>query len=70
MSDDDEVRSLLANAYLAMDHAFCARMRKAIVAGLESAPIGVITTPGTKSPKYVPTEVWLLTSSSLSDMDF
>jgi hypothetical protein len=70
MSDDDEVRSLLTNAYLAMDHAFCARMRKAIVAGLESAPIGVITTPGTKSPKYVPTEVWLLTSSSLSDMDF
>jgi hypothetical protein len=53
-----------------MDHAFCARMYKAIVAGLESAPIGVITTPGTKSPKYVPTEVWLLTSSSLSDMDF
>jgi hypothetical protein len=70
MGDDDEVRSLLANAYLAMDHAFCARMRRAIAAGLESAPIGVITTPGTKSPKYVPTEVWLLTSSSLSDMDF
>jgi hypothetical protein len=70
MSDDDEIRSLLANAYLAMDHAFCARMRKAIIAGLESAPIGVITTPGTKSPKYVPTEVWLPASSSLSDMDF
>jgi hypothetical protein len=56
MGDDDEVRSLLANAYLAMDHAFCARMRRAIVTGLDSAPIGVITTPGTKTPKYVPPE--------------
>jgi len=67
---DDEIQSPLKSAYFAMDHAFCARTRRAIVAGLESAPIGVITTPGTKSPKYVPTEVWLLTSSSLSDMDF
>jgi len=25
-------------------------MRKAIEAGLESAPIGIITTPGTKNP--------------------
>jgi hypothetical protein len=39
-----------------MDDAFCARMRKAIVAGLESAPIGVVTTPGTSNPKYVPAE--------------
>ena len=69
MSDDDEVRSLLANVYLAMDDAFCARMRRAIFAGLESAPIGVITTPGTRNPKYVPTEVWLPASSSLCDMD-
>ena len=36
-----------------MDEAFSARMRTAIEAGLESAPIGVITTPGTKKPKYV-----------------
>jgi hypothetical protein len=71
MSNDDEVRSPLTNGvYLAMDDAFCAQMRKAIVAGLESAPIGVITTPGTRNPKYVPTEVWLPASSSLSDMDF
>ena len=48
MSDDDEVR--LSNR---MDDAFCAAMRAAIEAGLESAPIGVITTPGTKKPKYV-----------------
>lgn len=38
------------------DRAFCARMRVAIAAGLENAPIGVVTTPGTKSPKYVATE--------------
>jgi hypothetical protein len=39
--------------YLDMDEAFCARMHAAIEAGLESAPIGVITTPGTRKPKYV-----------------
>jgi hypothetical protein len=36
-----------------MDEAFRARMRAAIAAGLESAPTGVITTPGTKNPIYV-----------------
>ena len=36
------------------DEAFCARMRRAIAAGLENAPIGVVTAPGTKSPKFVP----------------
>jgi hypothetical protein len=36
-----------------MDEAFCARMHKAIKAGLENAPIGVVTTPGTQNPKYV-----------------
>jgi len=39
-----------------MDDAFCARMRKAIVAGLESAPIGIVTTPGTQTPKCIPAE--------------
>jgi hypothetical protein len=39
-----------------MDEAFCARMRKAIEAGLERAPVGVITTPGTSNPKYVAAE--------------
>ena len=34
-----------------MDDAFCARMLKAIKAGLENAPIGVVTTPGTQNPK-------------------
>src|SRR5690242_9099893 len=38
------------------DRAFCARMRVAIAAGLENAPIGVVTAPGTKNPKYVATE--------------
>jgi hypothetical protein len=45
------------------DEAFCARMRAAIAAGLESAPIGVVTTPGTKSPKYIPAEPTRLASS-------
>ena len=58
MSDDDEVR--LSNC---MDDAFCAAMRAAIEAGLESAPIGVITTPGTKNPKYLATEPRPLVSS-------
>ena len=31
-------------------------MRAAIAAGLENAPIGIVTTPGTKKPKYVATE--------------
>ena len=69
--DDDETHLHVTYAsHWDMDDAFCAQMRKAIVAGLENARIGVITTPGTKSPKYVPTEAWPLTSSSLSDMDF
>jgi hypothetical protein len=45
-----------ATSHLDMDEAFCARMRMAIAAGLESAPIGVVTTPGTKKPKYFPAE--------------
>jgi hypothetical protein len=52
-----------------MDEAFCARMRIAIAAGLENAPTGVITTPGTKSPKYVRTEHRPF-ASSLRDKDF
>jgi hypothetical protein len=54
MSDDNEFRSRLTNggpSFCAMDEAFCARMHKAIEAGLESAPIAVVTTPGTKKPK-------------------
>ena len=47
MSDDNEI-SRLTNR---MDDAFCVRMRAAIEAGLESAPIGVVTTPGTQHPK-------------------
>lgn len=52
-----------------MDEAFCARMRMAIEAGLESAPVGVITTPGTKDPKYVPTPSSVRFSQG-SDFDF
>jgi hypothetical protein len=66
IDNDDEIQSSLTNggrSYFDMDEAFCARMRKAIEAGLEKAPIGVVTTPGTKNPKYVPTEPRPLASS-------
>ena len=57
MSDDDEIHLHVTYAsHVDMDEAFCARMRIAIAAGLENAPTGVITTPGTRSPKYVPTK--------------
>jgi hypothetical protein len=58
MGDENQWR------FFDMDDAFCARMRMAIAAGLESAPIGVNTTPGTQSPKYVPAEPRPLSSSS------
>jgi hypothetical protein len=77
MSDVDEIQRLteierITNgkpSYFDMEAALCARMHTAIAAGLESAPIGVITTPGTKNPKYVPTEPSPLTSS-LGGMEF
>jgi hypothetical protein len=70
MGDDDETHLHATYAgHLNMDAAFRARMRIAIAAGLENAPTGVITTPGTKNPKYVPTELPPL-ASSLSDRDF
>jgi hypothetical protein len=55
---DDEVQSHETNGtrHFDMHEAFCARMRMAIAAGLENAPIGVITTPGTKNPRYLATE--------------
>jgi hypothetical protein len=64
MSDDGEIQRLteierITNgkpSYFDMDAAFCTRMCAAIAAGLESAPIGVITTPGTRNPKYIPTK--------------
>jgi hypothetical protein len=68
MSDNDEIHSHLATSHSDMDEAFCARMRAAIEVGLESAPIGIITTPGTKNPKYLPTEPRPLLSS-LGAMD-
>ena len=69
MSDDDETHLHVTYAsHWDMDDAFCARMRWALAAGLESVPVGVITTPGTKNPKYVPTEPRLLGFSPV-DMD-
>jgi hypothetical protein len=71
MGDDDELHLYVTYAsHLDMDEAFCARMRMAIAAGLENAPIGVVTTPGTNSPKYVPAEpLWPL-ASPLVDTNF
>jgi hypothetical protein len=71
MSDDHEIESVtederVANgktSHLAMDEAFRVRMLEAIAAGREKAPVGVVTTPGTKNPKYVPTEPRPLVSS-------
>jgi hypothetical protein len=56
MSDDGEIQPFLTKggpSCFDMDEAFCARMSMAIEAGLESAPIGVVITPGTKNPRYV-----------------
>jgi hypothetical protein len=70
MSDDDETHLHVTYAsHWDMDEAFCARMRTAIAAGLENAPIGVVTTPGTKNPKYIPTDLAPL-ASSLSGKEF
>jgi hypothetical protein len=77
MSNHDEIERLteierITNgkpSYFDMDATFCTRMYAAIAAGLECAPIGVITTPGTKNPKYVPTEPSPL-ASSLGGMEF
>jgi hypothetical protein len=57
MYNDDEIQSYVTNrpTHFEMDEAFCARMRMAIEAGLESASLGIITAPGTKNPIYVPT---------------
>jgi hypothetical protein len=61
---DDEIQEIAESessvaygrySHFDMDEAFCARMRRAIAAGLENAPIGVVTTPGTRNPIYVPT---------------
>jgi len=68
---DDEIEDVteierVANgkpSHFDMDEAFRVRMLKAIAAGLEKAPIGVVTTPGTKNPRYVPTEPRPLASS-------
>ena len=71
MGDDDEIHLHVTYAsHFDMDAAFCASMRIAIAAGLENAPTGIITTPGTKKPKYVlAAPPWPLVCS-LRDMDF
>ena len=70
MIDDNEIEcaeiervSSGKPSHLDMDQAFRVRMLAAIIAGLENAPIGVVTTPGTKNPRYVPAEPLPLVSS-------
>jgi hypothetical protein len=65
MSDDDDLHVTYATyaGHLNMDDAFCVLMRAAIEAGLEIAPIGVVTTPSTKNPKNLATEPRSLVSS-------
>jgi hypothetical protein len=70
MNDDEgDVPSYAKHglSHLDMDEAFCSRMRAAIAAGLESAPDGVIAAPGTKNPKYVPTNTGVVRFSPRSD---
>ena len=51
MSDDEEIHLHVTYVtHMDMDEAFRACMRIAIAAGLESAPIGVVTTPGNPKP--------------------
>jgi len=69
MGDDEIHLHVTYASHVDMDEAFCARMRIAIDAGLERAPIGVITTPGTRNPKYLPTEHFSPSCSS-ANMDF
>ena len=63
MDDENQLRL----SHFDMDDAFCARMRMAIAAGLETAPIGVVTATGTKKPKYFPAE--RLAFASQRDVD-
>jgi hypothetical protein len=69
MTDDKFAADEPQSQSIRQNDAFCSRMRWAIAAGLEIASIGVITTPGTKSPKYLPTEP-SPPASSLGGMDF
>ena len=62
MNSDDKIAADEPQS-LRQDYAFCDRMLWAIAAGLENAPVGVVTAPGTKNPKYIPTKPRPLVSS-------
>jgi len=63
MTEDHDEETNGQPTQFVRDEAFCSRMRWAIAAGLENAPIGVVTTPGTKNPRYIPAEPLPLASS-------
>jgi hypothetical protein len=48
LAEDDLLHAIVR--IRAQDDNFCAAVRAAIEAGMESCPIGVITEPGTKRP--------------------
>jgi hypothetical protein len=60
MSDDDEthLHEPACFTHLDMDEAFCTRMRMAIELGLESAPVGIITTPEPKIQNTLQQSRW------------
>jgi len=74
MSDDDEIEVTEIErgkpSHVNMNEAFRVRMLKAIAAGLESAPVGVVTTLGTKKPRYIPEHCPLVPSPGAMDFDF
>jgi len=69
MSDEEEIEHYAPSGirHFDMNEAFCARMLKAIEAGLENAPIGVVTTPGTQHPKRISAEPRRLPASPLGN---
>ena len=57
MSYNDGLPPYLENAHFEMDAKFCARIRAAIAQRPESAPIGIVATPGTKNPKCIANQI-------------
>ena len=62
MSDDDEFRPRSGNRTRSKRKSKLPRHGRGVL-----CPYAYRHTPGTRNPNYVPTEVWLLASSSLSD---
>lgn len=66
LSDTDE-EAYTRDILIEMDNRFCEAMRSAIDNGLESAPLGISTVPGTKFPILIATRGQLPASSSVAN---